>query len=150
MLTRRHWLAGFGAALAGAVHAAPLSADGYTFQFEWLEGASGSAGADAHLDLGSLAANPAAIRSGRMLVTRRVAVRIDGPGSAAQLSVALGAEAPGCTVRVDGLVLSTIPRTITSAHRLGAAVVHQIELIIPRAAPAGSFLTNLQWLAQAS
>jgi hypothetical protein len=120
----------------------------YSFRFEWLEGGSSGAAADAHMDLGAVAANRAAMRNGRTVITRRVAVRIDGPGPTARLSVALDTEAPGCTVRVDGLAVSTIPRVIEAAHRVGAPVVHQIEITIPRNVAPGAFLTNFQWQAE--
>jgi hypothetical protein len=148
MPTRRHVLAACAAAFAGAAQAATAPpTDPYSFRFEWLEG-GGGAGADAQLDLGAVAATPAAIRSGRILVTRRVAVRIDGAGNAVRLLVALGAEAPGCTMRLDGMALSTIPRVIDAAHRVGTPVVHQLEIAIPRGVPAGRFLANLQWQAE--
>jgi hypothetical protein len=135
--------------LAPFAHAtAPLPSSSYSFRFEWLEGGSGSAGADAHMDLGALSANPASMRAGQIVIRRRVAVRLDGPGPTARLSVALGTEAPGCSVRLDSVALSTIPRVVDAVHRVGTPVVHQLEIAIPRGAPAGSFLTNLQWLAE--
>jgi hypothetical protein len=148
--TRRHFIAaGCAAALAHAAHAASASLPvPYSFRFEWLDGGSGGS-ADALMDLGAVAANAAAIRSGRTVVTRRVAVRIDGPGPTARLSVALDTEAPGCSVRVDGFALSTIPLVVDAAHRVGSAVVHQLEITVPRNVPPGAFLTHLQWLAEA-
>jgi hypothetical protein len=147
MITRRRLVAAGAAVFASLAHGgtAPLL-DPYAFRFEWLE--AGTGGADAHMDLGTLAANPASMRGGSIVVRRRVAVRIDGPGPAARLSVALAVEAPGCTVRVDGLALSTIPRMVDATHRVGAAVVHQLEIHVPRGVPPGAFLTNLQWLAE--
>jgi hypothetical protein len=150
MFTRRHFVvAGCAAALARAAHAGSAALPvPYSFRFEWLDGGTGAT-ADAYLDLGSVAANPAAMRSGRIALTRRVAVRIDGPGPIARLSVTLGAEAPGCTLRVDGVAISTIPRIVDAAHRVGSPVVHQLEINIPRNVPPGAFLTHLQWLAEA-
>jgi len=149
MLSRRALIAAAAAALAGTAGAGrpPLAAP-YAFRFEWLEGGSRSLGSDAHVDLGALAANRASLRQRAIVTKRRVAVRIDGPGPSVRLSVALGAETPGCSVRVNGIALSTIPRMLDGAHRVGTAVVHQIEVSIPADVPAGPFLSNIQWLAE--
>jgi len=149
VFTRRHLIAACAAAAfaRGAQAATAPIPEPYSFRFEWLEG-WGGVGADAHLELGAIAATPSAMRSGRILVTRRLAVRIDGSGPAVRLLVALDADAPGCTIRLDGVALSTIPRVIAAAHRVGAPVVHQLELAVPRGVPAGRFLTHLQWQAE--
>ncbi len=148
-LSRRHFVTACAAALASGAHAgsAPLPVP-YSFRFEWLEGGSSGPAGDGHLDLGTVAASRAAMRNGRTVLTRRVAVRIEGAGPTARLSVALATEAPGCTVRVDGLAISTIPRVVDAAHRVGAPVVHQIEITIPRNVPPGAFLSNFQWQAE--
>ena len=110
----------------------------------------GVAAGEAFVDLGTVSARSGDGRGG-IVVRRRVAVRLDagagGPASA-RLSVALATETPGCTVRVDGVTLSTLPRVVDPVHRVGTAVVHEIEVTIPASVPAGSFVSDLQWLAE--
>jgi hypothetical protein len=128
---------GAGATSAVTVHFVPL--DSATWS---------AASGDAFVDFGTVALQSGTSRG--IVVHRRVAVRLDGyPGApaSARLSVALTAEAAGCTVRVDGVTLSTLPRMIDPVHRIGSDVVHEIEVTIPTTVPAGTFLSDLQWLA---
>ena len=131
--------------------AAPRPAE-LTLGFELLDSAVGLPGSgDALVDLGTLSAPPDARRGRGIVVRRRVAVRIDGgPGAPAvvRLSVALATATPGCIVRVDGVTLSTLPRTIDPVHRVGAPVVHEIEVTIPASVPPGTFLSDLRWVAE--
>lgn len=125
------------------------AASAVTIRFVSLDSSTRSAaGSDAFVDFGSVALQTDVGRS--IVVRRRIAVRLDGyPGApaSARLSVALRAEAPGCTVRVDGVTLSTLPRIIDPVHRIDTDVVHEIEVTIPTTVPAGTFLSDLQWLA---
>jgi hypothetical protein len=108
-------------------------------------------GSAAFLDFGTVSAKAGAARRGGIVVHQRVAVRLDGPPGApasARLSVALTEETPGCTVRLDGMTLSTFPRLIDPVHRVGTAAVHEIEVTIPTTVPPGTVLSNLQWLAE--
>lgn len=147
MTTRRALLAAGAAMLAAPVAAGAAAPPAlYAFRFEWLEGARGAR--EGHLDLGTLSADRAALRDKRMLLRRRVAVRIDGPGLAARLSIALTDETPGCIVSVDGIALAAVPRVVEPAHRLGTVVVHQLEIRIPDGVPPGPHLSRLQWLAE--
>lgn len=134
------------AALA-ATEAGPASA--ITIRFVPLDSATRSTtGGDAFVDFGNVARQAGVGRG--IVVRRRIAVRLDGyPGApaSARLSVALTVESPGCTVRVDGVTLSPLPRMIDPVHRIGADVVHEIEVTIPTTVPAGTFLSDLQWLA---
>ena len=82
------------------------------------------------------------------MVRQSVGLRLDGQYASARVSVALAVETPGCIVRVDGVTLSTVPRMINPVHRVGATVVHEIEMTIPASVPAGAFLSNLQWFAE--
>lgn len=157
MIRALPWLLLLAAAAAPALGSAPTAppaglASELTIHLEPLDaGAAGAPGGDAFLDFGSVSARPGAGHDRGIVVRRRVAVRLDGPAGApasARLSVALSAETPGCTVRVDGVTLSTLPRTIDPVHRVGTAVVHQIEITIPASAPAGTFLSDLLWLAE--
>lgn len=114
---------------------------------------SGS-GSEAFLDFGVVAAKPGTGRQRAIVVRQRVAVRLDGGTTGAPVSarllVALSEETPDCTVRLDGMPLSTLPRLIDTVHRVGTAVVHEIEVTIPPTVPAGTFLGNLQWLAESN
>jgi hypothetical protein len=136
-------------ALAQALAALPThAADApLTLRISTLESAAGAA-ADAHLELGRLAAAPARGRPPEAVRHARVAVRLDGSARHARLSAALLDDMPGCSVRVDGVVLSTVPRVIDPVHRVGVTVVHDIEITVTGSVPAGPFLSNLQWLAE--
>ena len=127
-------------------------ANALTISFVALDNATRSvAGAQGLVDLGTVSANLGASRKRSIVVRRRVAVRIDsrsGTMASARLSVALTAETPGSTVRIDGVTLSTVPRMINPAHRTDTAVVHEIELTIPASVPEGAFHNDLEWIAE--
>jgi hypothetical protein len=150
MISRRAFVGACAATALPAVQAvsAPVT-DGYSFRFEWLEQGDASANG-ARIDLGRLSASAAAIRERRMLVRRRLALRIDGPGTTARLLAVLTEEPAGLTIRVDGLPLSRLPRLLDPAHRLGTAVTHRIEIDIPTQVAPGPILGRVQWLAEPS
>jgi hypothetical protein len=137
------------AASAGTV-AVSGPASALTLRLLPLDGAVHTdAGGDAFVHVGSVSAHPAPGRkSAPILVRQSVGLRLDGQYASARVSVALAVETPGCVVRVDGLSLSTVPRMINPVHRVGATVVHEIEMTIPASVPAGAFLSNLQWFAE--
>lgn len=102
----------------------------------------------AALDIGTVSAqsHPA----GAVRIVRQVAVLLepgDSTATSARLFVALDSESSGCSVRVDGVPLTTSPRLVSAAHRLGVPVAHRIEIVIPPSAPPGAFLSTLQWSA---
>lgn len=135
--------AGAGAASASAPAAAPIR-----FAFQAIDGGgSATAGTDAFLDIGQQSAGSGQARNKSIIVTRRIAVRLEGLAPVARVSVALLAEMPGCTLRLDGITLSSIPRLIDPVHRVGSTVIHQLEISIPAGVPAGPLLSSLQWLA---
>jgi hypothetical protein len=106
---------------------------------------------EAVLDLGSLSAAGAGLRGHALVVRQTIAVRLDSPSGrivSARLEVFLTSEAPGCTVRVDGVVLSTAPRLLDPVHRVGATVLHTIEISVPPSAPEGVLLSDIEWLAE--
>jgi hypothetical protein len=138
-------------ACAAGAAAAPsmLAPEPIRITFPLIEGGGfGPGGSDAFLDVGHLSAAGSAGHVKAIRITRRVSVKLEGAAATARMSVALLADTPGTTVSVDGATLSTIPRLIDPAHRVGSVVVHQIELTIPAGVPAGPFLNNLQWLAE--
>jgi hypothetical protein len=116
-----------------------------------LDSGAGPAGADTVIDVGAVAATPSGARLQPIVIRRRIGVQIDvpkGAASSARLSVALASEFPGTTTRVDGLTVSTVPRMIAPAHRVGTPIVHEVELTIPRGAPSGAFASDLTWLVE--
>jgi hypothetical protein len=126
-----------------------LAPEPIRFAFQVIEGGgTGSTAGDAFLDIGRVSAGPGRASGRAIVVTRRIAVRLEGLASTARVSVALLAETPGCTVRLDGVPLSSIPRLVNPVHRVGSTVVHQLEMSIPAGVPAGPLLSNLQWLAE--
>jgi hypothetical protein len=123
-----------------------------TFHFRSLDrAAANSLSSDAFIDVGAIAAEHGGGRRRHAVVRERITLRLESgnlAASKARVSVALGSATPGCTVRVDGVTLSTMPRVIDPVHRVGAAVVHEIEMTIPADVPAGPFLNDLQWFAE--
>lgn len=139
------------ACAAGTGAGAPslLAPQPIRISFAMVEGGvSAPAGRDAFLDVGSVSARGGRQRDNAIRITRRVSVKLEGAAATARVSVALLADTPGVTVRVNGATMSTVPRLIDPVHRVGSAVTHQIEMIIPASVPAGPFLNNLQWLAE--
>jgi hypothetical protein len=113
-----------------------------------LLGAAAPGRGDLSLNLGALSAKPQASRKRAILVRERIAVRLEGSRGMARVSVALAQDTPGTVIRVNGQPVSTMPRVIDAAHRVGATVVHQLEVSIAADAPAGAFLSNLLWVAE--
>ena len=150
------WLLVLAVAATPVVEAAPVAAPGststLTVNLVPIDSATRSVGnGDAVVDFGAITANHGTSRARSIVIRRRVAVRIDnrlGTTISARLSVALTGDMPGNTVRVDNVPLSTIPRMIDPVHRIGTAVVHEIEMTIPDSVPAGAFHNDLQWIAE--
>lgn len=137
---------------SAAAAAAPASE--LAIHFLALDAATQSAAdSNAYVDLGAVSANQHDGRSRGVTILRRVAIRLDGAAgtsATARLSVAMTTEMPGCTVRVNGITLSTVPRLITQAHRVGTPVAYDIEVTISANVPAGPFLSALQWVAESN
>jgi hypothetical protein len=147
----RHWpwllACALCATAAAAATPSALAPEPIRFAFQVLEGGGTGGPGDAFVDLGRLSARAVRGRSPAIIVTRRVALRLEGMASTARVSVALLAETPGSTIRLDGIVLSTMPRLVDPVHRVGSTVLHQLEITVPAGVPAGPFLSNLQWIA---
>jgi hypothetical protein len=144
-------LGAFAVFTGGGAAASPsaLAPGPVRFAFQVMEdGGAGPAAGDAFMDIGRVSAVASQARSKAIVVTRRIAVRLEGLAPAARVSVALLAEMPGCTVRLDGVTLSPTPRVVDSAQRIGSTVVHRLEISIPASVPAGPLLSSLQWLAE--
>lgn len=130
-----------------AAQAIPSPAGRLQLRFVALEPATRTIASDQSvLDIGTVAAKPRRI-SNAIVVRQRIGVRLEGAQANARLSVMLADPGVG-TLRVDGMPVSTVPRVIDPAHRVGATVTHEIELTIPPEVPPGPFLGNLQWLAE--
>jgi hypothetical protein len=136
------------AADAAAVSARPAAANALTLRLINIDDGGGAGGTDALVDVGAVSARPRGDGKGQIQVRKRVVLRLDGPFPNARVSVALAVDMPGATMRVDGHAIGVIPRVIDPVHRVGATVVHEIELTIPASVPAGTFLGNLHWLAE--
>lgn len=107
---------------------------------------SGAAG-DAWVELGGLRARHGP--GGKAITVRkRIGLHLQGPSDTARVSVSLATEQPGRVVRVDGRRLSSLPQVIDHAHRVGATVVHDIEITIAADVPAGPMLDDLVWTAE--
>ncbi|MES3000277.1 MAG: hypothetical protein V4787_06255 [Pseudomonadota bacterium] len=134
--------------VANAAVPSILAPEPIRFSFQVMEGGgAGGSNGDAFMDIGSVSAVGGRAKNRGIVVTRRIAVKLEGVASTAKVSVALLAEMPGCVIRLDGVQLTSIPRLIDPAHRVGSTVMHQLEMSIPAGVPAGPFLGNLQWLA---
>jgi hypothetical protein len=136
------------AASAAAVSARPAAANALTLRLINLDAGGGAGGTDALVDVGAVSARHRGDGKGQIQVRKRVALRLDGPYPSARVSVALAVDMAGAILRVDGHTIGAIPRVIDPVHRVGATVVHEIELTIPANVPAGAFLGNLHWLAE--
>lgn len=136
------------ASFALAAHAAPELPSPLALRLSLLGPAAAESRRDLNVNLGALSAMPQAARKRAILVRERIAVRLEGSGGTARVSVALAQETPGTTIRVDGQAVSTLPRVVDAAHRVGATVVHQLEVSIAADAPPGAFLSNLLWVAE--
>jgi hypothetical protein len=128
--------------------AEPAAGPPHNFRFEWIEGGGGAMGSAAQMDLGAVSADASAVRQRRIVVTRRIAVRIDGPGPAVRLSVSLAQDIGAASLRINGLAVSGVPRVIEPMHRVGVSVPHRIEIAVPAGMPPGAFLGQLQWTAE--
>ena len=85
------------------------------------------------------------------MLHERVALRIDdtaGGNTSARLEAFLTDASPGYSVRIDGILLSTVPRVIDPIHRLGMPVLHDVEVTIDPAAPEGALFRSIEWVAQ--
>jgi type 1 fimbria pilin len=143
-------LAAFAAGAAAAAPAASPVAGTASLTMKFLPADTAmhtTSAATAQLDFGRVSA-AAFPRKGPLIVRQRIALLLEGAGAAARVSVALDADMPGSTIRVDGQPISAIPRVIAPVHRVNVPVTHDIEIQIPPNAPAGPYLTNLQWSAQ--
>jgi hypothetical protein len=133
-------------ALAGDVSAEPLRIR--------FRDAHESAGGDAWIDLGSVAARPCGFRAAgrcvRSTVTRkRIGISVEGEGTGfARLSANLVTDDPRARVRVDGVLLSSSPQLVDAGAPIGRAVAHTVEIEVPASEPAGPVAAAITWRAE--
>ncbi len=111
----------------------------------------GAAGRDAMLALGSLSAHRLEGRKRGVVVVRRIAVTLEGGAgvaSVARLRCFLHADDGRIRVRVNGVLLSSIPQLVDSRARVGTATVHEIALEVPDSSSPGALLSSIGWLAE--
>ena len=83
------------------------------------------------------------------VTTRTVRLRIGEPPAEARGNVTLRAfletADPRCTVRVDGVVLTTLPRVIRRNAPVGVPIAHRIEVEVPVTMPDGPLHASIGW-----
>jgi hypothetical protein len=103
------------------------------------------------VDVGTVSARRGCSARGAV-VRQRVVVRlVSGSGAPgfARLRAAL-AEHPGALrVRVDGVLLSTVPRLVDAHAPIGRSVARTIELEVPASEPPGALTVPITWTAEA-
>lgn len=97
-------------------------------------------------ELGTVSANPSATAAGVSVVRRArsyvvvssIGLRADSAllGGTVALQAFLDGMLPGVIVRLDGVVLATVPRTFDAAVPLGIVTRHRLEIEIPDGLPA--------------
>ncbi|HEX6098005.1 MAG TPA: hypothetical protein VF432_16885 [Thermoanaerobaculia bacterium] len=83
------------------------------------------------------------------VTTRTVRLRIGQPApeprGTATVRAFLETADARCTVRVDGVVLTSVPRVIQRHAPVGLAVPHRIEIEVPVHAADGPLLASIGW-----
>jgi hypothetical protein len=110
--------------------------------------ARGTAG-DAVLDTGSISYRPR--RNGRRTssTSRRFGIRVGAaarePRGTATIRAWLETTDPNTTIRIDDVVLSTVPRVIVRQARIGVVTNHRLEIEVPLNAPEGPVASTIRW-----
>jgi len=135
------------AALAGpafggrrrVVAASPSAHDAITIAFVGVTGI----GSDAMVDAGAVSQ----ARSKR--IRRTFGIRLDAPASAEGATATLHAYLESydgrCTIRVDGVLLGTVPLLIDAHMPIGTVTRHTIEIEVPESVPEGAFASSVRW-----
>jgi hypothetical protein len=80
----------------------------------------------------------------------RVRVRVDSTSGAkgfVNLRAFVQTDDGRARVRVDGVVLSSVPQTVDAHAIVGMAVSHTIDIEVPISAPEGQLNTAITWVA---
>lgn len=83
------------------------------------------------------------------VTTRTVRMRVGEASNESQGSVTIRAfletTDARCTIRVDGVPLTTAPRVIRTHAPIGVAFAHRIEVEVPISAADGPLQTSIGW-----
>ena len=98
-------------------------------------------GSEAMIDAGSIS----------KVTRRRFGIRLDAAGAAegatATLRAFLESHDGRSTIRVDGVVIGTVPRLINAQTPLGIVTTHTLEIEVPATVPEGALASSLRWEA---
>lgn len=113
------------------------------------------AGNAASLNLGSLKAgiDPGRAFAAGSSTIRTVSLHISdesglSTGRPSMVSVTQQAETPGCTVKVSGLTVNTVPTLVSTSHIVGSSQVYILEITVPIGVDPGAFLSSLEWTVE--
>src|ERR1700754_1214955 len=99
------------------------------------------------IDAGTIVWRGGAQRSAA--VTRTVTMRIGEPSrdsrGVATVRAFVETFDPRCTIRIDGIALTTAPRAIRRNVPIGIAFSHRIEIEVPVSAADGPLQTSIAW-----
>lgn len=80
---------------------------------------------------------------------RQVTIRIGEPSREARGTATIRAFVetldPRCTIRIDGIALTTVPRVIRRNAPVGVPFTHRIEIEVPVSAADGPLQTAIGW-----
>jgi hypothetical protein len=127
--------------------AAPQPAEELAISFEAAGGELQAVGLDAAvIQLGTLRGAGAPSANRRTSVRLRIASR--NPATRfARLTAYLQVDDPHCRVRVDGILLSSVPQVIDARAPVGRPLAHTLQIEVPAAAPAGALQSSITWVA---
>ena len=121
------------------------SRDDLTITFTEARGTAG----DAVIDAGRIAYRPRRNGPRTSTTTRRFGIRIGAasgePRGTATLRAWLETTDPNTTIRIDGVVLGTVPRVVDGQARIGVVTDHRLEIEVPLSAPEGPVAVTIRW-----
>ena len=92
-------------------------------------------GSDALVDAGAMS----------KVTRKKFGIRIEGTAATATLRAFLESHDGRATIRVDGIVLGTVPSLIDAQIPIGVVTTHTIEIEVPASVPEGSFASAVRW-----
>jgi len=92
-------------------------------------------GSDALVDAGAMS----------KVTRKKFGIRIEGTAATATLRAFLESHDGRATIRVDGIVLGTVPSLIDAQIPIGVVTTHTIEIEVPASIPEGSFASAVRW-----
>ncbi|HET7434054.1 MAG TPA: hypothetical protein VFN10_04990 [Thermoanaerobaculia bacterium] len=110
-------------------------------------------GSDAYTDAGSISQARAVHghgRNARAFTTKLFGIRLEragAPQGTARLLVSLESSDDRCTIRIDGVVITTTPRVIDAQMTIGKTTQHTLEIEVPADMPEGAINAALRWEA---